>query len=212
MCRVPLTKWDIDIDFDARRNWKHLVPHGALDYSPPCLVNLNPRFFSAFPFFFSLSTISKHILSRALVITFGWEELLSRTRMSSFLECKKNKVFHDKTYKYIIRRRRRRKFSISSNIRRIKYISQYIIRRRRKFSRIYKNRDEEFNIELDPFPDSFDLAESHDSLSLSLVVFERVCTGTSSPIPPPSLSLSFSQGGWGDSRGNRARRTVTKWL
>lgn len=121
--------------------------------------------------------------------------------MSSFLECKKNKVYFTikLIYKYIIRRRRRRKFSISSNIRRIKYISQYIIRRRRKFSRIYKNRDEEFNIELDllprdPFPDSFDLAESHDSLSLSLVVFERVCTGTSSPIPPPSLSLFLARG------------------
>lgn len=72
MCRVPLTKWDIDIDFDARRNWKHLVPHGALDYSPPCLVNLNPRFFSAFPsFLFSPPTISKHILSRALVMRYS---------------------------------------------------------------------------------------------------------------------------------------------
>lgn len=212
MCRVPLTKWDIDIDFDARRNWKHLVPRGALDYSPPCLVNLNPRFFSAFPFFFLSPLFQNTFYLAPSLLTFGWEKLLSRTRMSSFLECKKNKVFHDKTYKYIIRRRRRRKFSISSNIRRIKYISQYIIRRRRKFSRIYKNRDEEFNIELDPFPDSFDLAESHGSLSLSLSSSSNVCAQERRLRFLRRLSLSFSQGGWGDSRGNRARRTVTKWL
>lgn len=115
--------------------------------------------------------------------------------MSSFLECKKNKVFHDKTYKYIIRRRRRRKFSISSNIRRIKYISQYIIRRRRKFSRIYKNRDEEFNIELDPFPDSFDLAESHDSLSLSLSSSSNVCAQERRLRFLRRLSLSLSRKG-----------------
>lgn len=111
--------------------------------------------------------------------------------MSSFLECKKNKVFHDKTYKYIIRRRRRRKFSISSNIRRIKYISQYIIRRRRKFSRIYKNRDEEFNIELDPFPDSFDLAESHGSLSLSLSRRLRTCVHRNVVSDSSAVSLSL---------------------
>lgn len=84
-----------------------MVPHGALDYSPPCLVNLNPRFFSAFPsFLFFPPTISKHILSRALIRY----ALLIRYNASVFVFRFARGNF-DKAYIIRRRRRRRRKFS-----------------------------------------------------------------------------------------------------
>lgn len=139
-----------------------MVPHGALDYSPPCLVNLNPRFFSAFPsFLFSPPHYFKtHFISRpryALLIRYNASVFVFRFARGNFDEA------------YIIRRRRRRKFS------RIRY-------RARSPSR--------------PVPDSFDLAEPRFSLVIFERVCRHVVSDSSTVFLSllPSFPLSRKGG------------------
>lgn len=141
-----------------------MVPHGALDYSPPYLVNLNPRFFSAFPSFLFPPPphyFKTHFISRpryALLIRYNASVFVFRFARGNFDEA------------YIIRRRRRRKFS------RIQY-------RARSPSR--------------PVPDSFDLAEPRFSLVIFERVCRHVVSDSSTVFLSllPSFLPSFSQGG-----------------